>query len=285
MNARAAVGLAALLALSLAASGCARRGLVLTEQADSAVSSEVYGDITAVANRETTRWRPSTVPAGAFKAALGVGTVGDDPAVQGDAVMVGSSIFVRDPRPDADPAFATSDAAARVSFMVGTPPRVNPTARYRVQGGREGITLEEIYRDLAGRHGTRLFVVGVGTLAYAETTHLTTPEHATTAAGPALAPPAKSFETPALFTAVVLGDVGEYRGSNRRVFWVDPAEEGTVDEITQTHYLQLSSAADIDPNNPQAAIPLVNGVGRLLPGSRVKQGTLAVYQITDFDRR
>ena len=276
--------------LSLASTGCLRRGLIMTESADSTVGVTVVGDIETVAEgRAGDGAELAFVSPGVFEIATGYAAAGRDAEASqiSQALVLDDTVFVRGVELGRLGELNASGDAALTPFMAGLSGGEMPTARYEIRGE---VELLEVVREAAGRHGPAIFLVGFANFSVVEGVGLV---RAPSGGGEVFGDRYGQYfqeglvriDAPVLFAGAILEGVDGLNGSTRRVFWVQPGRESLTDELGAVTAAILSTGEGVSPAWPESAAPHVREVLTLDMRSTIEDGELLVYKIDDFVSR
>lgn len=279
--------LSCILACLALGGGCARVGLVLVEQSTSTARGIVVGDARSTEDRGPRPDDFRTVPPRTFEVAVGYASLdpGSPAEGLGYAMQVGVRTLVAPVGLAGDGAVAAGDGDVATPFLAGIPPRQMPAARYRIQGGWTGRSMEKIVREITNRHGEFLFMVGVVEFETVESTMMVRPlaegrgAPASTQAGGVLA------DTTVFVAGFVARSAGDLDAARRKVLWVEPGRESLVDEPMFFLFGDLAGGRGVSAGDPASAAEHVRRVGRLNARSIATGGELLVYVIDEVDAR
>lgn len=268
-----------LVAVLIAAAGCARSGMILRESSDSKSPAILIGDVRTLTGDLDATGRFWSVAPGTYAMAIGGVADRSDPAAQGTGLVAGGVGLLR-------PVVGTG--AARTSllitdtphtgFLAGIPPRQLPAATYGMRGGRRGRTLAEVAQFLHRAHPGMLFVVG--TAEFVPLIGAARP-----AAGEEGRREMTMSGTPVLFAGFLLPDSERLTATHRRLF---PVVEGApvMDENRMlVHGLVLSSEGGVNWRDPQAVRANALVATEIHPGSRLRRAHLEVFVIDSIQTR
>ena len=250
---------ALILAVGVIAGGCARQGLILRVGADSSTPAIVVGDARAAlaggAALQPLRAELFRVGFGEAGQAEGTGTA--------RAIFWGGTAWVDGP----DGAARAKDVQA--AFAAGIPRRVRPAARYDFRARGDGLSLAEVYEELAARHGERFVVAGAGTLS----------------GWPGSGGAAKWAREPVVFVAAVTTNVGNLSGAEKLLFLEDPRDTGQLNVRSYTVAARTERCPTCDPSSPELVEPVVLDVDRVLSQSLLLRADLVVYEVEGWQAK
>lgn len=270
-------------------SGCFFQTLRIQESSDSVTRAVVVGDIRNIASGQATQLKLMTVEAGDFRYATGIGTLTGRAEEQGSALDLGDRFFVQSV---ADPQGARTEFGQQVlqtAYLVGVGSRAQPSARYRVRAGKEGMSLKELFERLSERHGELIAVAGVGEFAFLKGQAIKRPP--TDGGSPFQSPgryyfpEIRRYDEPAFFFAIALQDGEELVGSSSRIFEETTLGRLNAAQASKIGFATLETLEEVTLEDPDGLARRVTSVGEMSSLSQLRRGEIAVYEIEDIDRR
>lgn len=253
-----------------------------------AASALVVGDVKTILDGVSTGSRFLRVEPGTFTAALGAAALTPDPAAQGETLVLGDTSFVKTVEPARQYRTLSSATGFWTGFVAGLERGARPAARYEVRG--EGHTMEEIFRQLAGRHGPMFAVIGKGHFRRLEASAV---KRAPCWGEPILGahkeryfhPPAVEEEVDALFFGLALRSPDDATSATGRIFYINPDDRSATGLQSHTHFARVRSLEKTDLRDPAAAAAQADEVAHLLTQSRLSRGELDVYELGEVKVR
>ncbi|MGI8905254.1 MAG: hypothetical protein ACR2IE_02045 [Candidatus Sumerlaeaceae bacterium] len=270
--------------------GTVSAGLEQTEVLNGVAHGRVLGRVTTVLDGECTGPRFQKIPENAFLYALGGGALQPDAARQGEGLIVNGRLFIKSL--DAACGYCTRTATGVESasgwgaFVAGVDAQALPIARYRLTESTQ--TMEQVFTELAARHGKLLGVAGVGRFTALETSAIRkAPAYGEPILGPKRAdyfhPKAVLRDVDALFFGLVLRSAADETSATQAVFYVNPDDKATSGVQSHTHFATVTSRNGIDPSKPETALGQLQEVAHLLTQSRITSGDLVVYKLENLE--
>lgn len=245
----------------------------------------LLGDVGTVLVGEATGTVLRAADAGEYLAALGCAAVTDDPALQGEAFILGGEALVKSV--DAATSYATErrEGAFHASFLAGVAAGSTPAAAYSIDAP-EGFSVDALYRRLHADHGTLIAVLGTGQFRMLELSAVKkSPAYGEVIIGPKMSEyfHAKQLhrDTSAVFFGLSLRSNAEATPATRRVFYINPDDTLSTGGQTHTHCGLLGEVEEDALPSPDAAVGRITDVAHVLSQSLLTSGELVVYELRE----